>query len=1703
MIPEVFLDLIEKAFNEEEKQVLVASLLQDARISRALEDIQRSGNWEADRLKVFENWKPVYFAFLLQDAGNSKKSLRDLVQHLPTALDLSLADPLLTSGEPLTLQQAGEKALELQTILQKKTWHEIEEEYFPSFQFQKDAGLVAACLLGLLDQPDDLIEQGIICSSRFEIKKLLCYALLCNAQPLDALLRRLRMICDSVDEEERIDLLRFMQQQGRGQLVRALIPSDLQMEKKAHEAEATGKLSVELQEIQALNFASDLQLLAGNVKTSQQEIEQLIQKIDRLRQAALQKKSALSEEISIDRIDGKTRLTSNKYDWKSVPARLELGELKRPAIGEIDEVLYTLENNLHIYAGNEKMQVKVADYYADLGDWKRAQNHLKIARILSPDDSRIAEKLLHLFIKNQRWDLAHSASHSILKTVESPPSFLPFYIELKALLAGGRKEEVQHRLRGYPLETLAQDPHALFQAGTLFMDLADWERAASFFEAAIAAGSTDFSTWIALYGCLVQLQKSPKAEGILSEALDLFRERKGFYEQLIPVLMASGKTDQALALVDKIGIEGADPFDMAAIVEHLIRRSHQDCAYEIANKAIERYPLHAALGYQTAYVLLENGEHERASELLQWSAGEKGNDPHYLILQAVADLHSSMSRFPMGTDEADVNRIPTVLANIQKIPATDYWRNLIEAESYRLQGELNQAAEGYKKIILDNSLGENRAQLWRAQVGLAKTMLKANQVETAITLLNEALRTQPDNLGIYDLLAEAYRSCDLGEDAFQIAGQARLVCKKQKDITGWYVAQMLKLGKPDEARKYFQQEEENLQSSPAFLFERMKFEHRFGNIDQTISAMQALMALEKLSSEQVYTALEIAQELKQHDLSLRIVRKLPEENSDQTELLFIEACIMWNDGDHAGAMQHLQPVEGKEGWSEIDMALNALFAFQDQKKPAVMEVILQILNNVEVCRSKIAALPAHIRDIIPTPWLPALTETQFWVKMAALTLLEQPVSEEQYDALLSMVEINQIDALSNGCLLICNWMRNGTLLAGHDWGNVLDGLEGWESAGRDVVVGAILNILMDEGNEIAVAERLNAFPAARLSEKGITLAKARLLSRNGNKLEALQLYRQAMDKEQTGSASVVDLDARLHNTLSSIPYWLGKGALELLQWQDAAAAFAKSLSYSTNLVFLKNGSVAGLLKVCLNGWSYPAIEVVNVFPDDLYSIYRPMLHDQIDLLPVELTHHMRLVVSFLDGEELPDLLEEQDTQDYLGRAVRIMQCCRRKDIQSVIAMAENGVLESDLVILALALLSDEQRGMLIPLIDAAIFKDKNNAYLYAALAKTFVSQDETDLAIDAYESALGIMDDQITWQMRLAALYDQKGELHKALSVSEKATQRDPENVDVNKIYLQNLFRAHDYSTFIHQIEKTPNDFVGNDELQRDLVTAYYETGQYRKALRLLNRIAKDPEQDLELLLVQAKIATRLESIPKAMELIRKAYSLDPKNPQVIILLADIKSREQNREFGLEIIEKALQSNIHALDLVLEKARYLEEVRGKKRALDFMQGYIEATPEGVPYAIWNRYADLQTANGNLSAALQALEASVQQEEFQPDVHVQLGKFCAQNGDLDKAVFHFDKAIHMAPENMQAYVQLVDVFLKRREAQRAKIIIINALENCSEHYLIYEKASQVYNQLGDSEQAEQALRKAAALNPNDEGLREKLGIVLAERIFNKE
>ncbi len=94
------------------------------------------------------------------------------------------------------------------------------------------------------------------------------------------------------------------------------------------------------------------------------------------------------------------------------------------------------------------------------------------------------------------------------------------------------------------------------------------------------------------------------------------------------------------------------------------------------------------------------------------------------------------------------------------------------------------------------------------------------------------------------------------------------------------------------------------------------------------------------------------------------------------------------------------------------------------------------------------------------------------------------------------------------------------------------------------------------------------------------------------------------------------------------------------------------------------------------------------------------------------------------------------------------------------------------------------------------------------------------------------------------------------------------------------------------------------------------------------------------------------------MELIREAYRIDPKSSEVIVELAKIKSLQESDEFGLEIIEKALGSNIVDDQLVLEKVSYLEKIRGKKRAAPIsLEGYLEKS-ENLHCVLQNRYADL-------------------------------------------------------------------------------------------------------------------------------------------------
>ncbi len=1700
MIPAEFLELIENNFQEEEKQVLVTCLLQDKRVLETLSQLELSEKKEIDRLKTFENWKPVYFAFILKDEKNWKYDLSEIIkdQNLNEEQVFSqLPDSVLKEENAIDLVQAAEISQGFFTMLGSKKWTELEKEFLHDFQFNHNAGLMAACLLGLVNS-SEFITKEIAASKNLEIKKMFIYGLFCNPVSLTAQEEDLKKLLIDLNSEEKIEILQFIAKEGRIPLTRLLTQGELEKTNKVISSESQSTLQQELSDLQKLNYLADVHFLEGNETESIFEIEKLIQKLDALKQDVQKKhQNILSNRESQKVPADHTQASLQQYDWKRIPDLNQSLVLKKTTYQDIEEYLHSIEEKIAKNPKDSQFLLQIAELYHSLGDHLRSIHYLKIARILDEKNQDLDKELFDYLIENHQWKAALQQINKVDKKQVVSLDFTQFYVESKALLEKDETIAVKQRLEGLPSGLSSENAQSLFEIGDLYMDVEEWEKAQNYFEQSISAGSTDYKAWINLYYCLCKSKQKENAEQVLNQTLEIFQERKGFYEQLILAMLNCGDEDRGLSLIEKIDVENGNPEAIAAIVDYLNQKRLTEHAYELALKAIHSFPLNPDLGMITADVLMENGENDQANKTLKLIKEEKGEDADFIVLESISTLKSNKTIFPLGTQRLEISELNSILHNIQKLPADDYWKGLIEAEAQFLLDDTNKATTAFKELILENSLSKNRQDLWRAQVGLACTMLKIRQTETAITLLNEASRAQPENLSIYGLLVDAYSEKNLGEEAVAIAKKARLICAKDRRITAWYGNQMLKLGKPEEVRSYFSDEAKNHQSSPDFLVERMRFENQYGSQNDTKLIINDLIALEKTTAKDLQTALKVAQESHLHDLSIKIIQKLQKSNQNDPETCILKACVYWDQGDYANAVSCLAPLQQTEAWNIVREAIMALA----DGKNSEPQKLIQILENRQTIEKQLFNLPEHVHSIFPSEWTRAFSSNDIWIKLALSTMLEVKNDELDYRFMNSLSDFPTEDVVTSVYLAIYAWLKNGDQ-GSIDWVRLLENLNTLQDVQKvRVLTGFILNILLENGNEVAAAAKINMLSAEMLEDQRILFAKARLLQKNNNFADAQIIYEQAVEKQSEPKNSTSDLDKNILASLINFPKWEADCAFEMGDWEKAVQTYLQCFDFSAYFSALKANALSQILKLALKEWSFKNIGVNRNLPAILQNPEFLNLSEQISLLSTDIQNQYAGIHEFLLNAGYSNKDIQQTKIEFISVVCAILQSNQMKDYDSILKIIEANQKEYDLPLIALVLYPEEQYRDLIPAFNAALFQNKKNPYLSAGLAKIFIYEKETDLAINALETAIGFLKDEPTWCAQLASLYEEKGELQKAVSHSEQAVTLDPKNQENKKEYLENLYSIKDYKKVIEVFERNQGLFESDHEILRKLVNAYYQNGEFRKALGTINMLKPSFKDDLELLLIQARIAEQLGSIPKAMELIRDAYRIDPKSPEVIIELAKIKSLQENDEFGLEIIEKALDSNIVNDQLILEKAAYLEKVRGKKRAIDFLEGYLEKS-ENSDKELLNRYAQLLHEAGNQDGSLQIYEKSIQMDDNQSEIHKMIGILSIKKGNLDNAVFHLDKAIKQNSHEMEAYLELTETLINRREGHRAEAIIKAAIDNCKEHYLIYEKASKVYNQLGDSEKAETYLRKAAALNPTDDDLREKLGIILANRIFEK-
>lgn len=1705
MIPAEFLKLIERFFDEEEQQVLVASLHQDSRILHALGRFLDLDDKQRERFTKLENWTPLYFGLIQKNDSFWKTDLSSLRVHDVQISDneVSLDELAATNFFPedcVALSSAASYAVEIFNLAKKRSWQDLRKSVFRGIRFNKNIGLITACLMGLFPTGEEFISTFLDNDAGIELRKTVVYALFCNVQPEKILIERLQSIIRALDEESRIEMLQFLAQIGRGDKAQTLINYEKSIEHEEENQDDRLTLKQELVALQKSNYEADISMILRDKKTAAEKLERMLENCKSLESQILEKIELLSVEETTLRDRNEKELTSTvkPYDWKKVPQLKLMAVFEKPAFTDMDRYLLDLEESIVDFPENAKVHIAAAEFYSQLGDYSRSSNHLRLAHILDPEDNMIQRKLMDLYTKNDQREAALNLSREISGKNGNFSNLEPFFQELHFLLKNGDMDILHQKLAGFLSEAQIDSIEDSHRIAEVFVEMGNYEKAIPYFEKTITAGNTDFRVWIDLYECLKKIQQEEKANRILNEAIDLFIERKGFYAALANVLLKVGEDDQGLAYIEKIKIDESEPAELADIIKFLQQQKHYQYAYDLAVKASHQYPLHAKLGIEVVRVLMENGEFERARQLLKWIQDETKDNIDYLQLSILSGLNSSVSRFPLDSkiSEED-NVLDSLHEKLMRLPDDSFLKGLIDAELHFVEKDNTKAIELYKQLILTNSISKNRSEIWRAQVGLAKAMMKAGQLETAITLLTEALREKKDCLALYDLLIEAYQDANLVNEAFETARTGYAACRKDAHIIHWYIHQLTTLGKMDEVKAYFEQEQNHLQSSPSFLIEKLSFVNKYGTPLETRRILDDLQALDNLSIQDQLKMIEVSEEVKYFDNSIKNLQKISGTSFPDMERRFIEVCVYWNKGEYETARHYLEEMPASQSWEGILSAIRYVMDYAEKKRLPSLTDINQVIANARSTQDRLASLTDTTQKVLPQEWKIALQSKSIWLQMVVQNLINGQFEDNEIEQQLDIFESYADDAIIRSELAICDWMISGNADR-VDWLEILSSLDEIEIIEkRETLQGMILNIMMQGGSEIAVVDELNRVESLTSTNKTLLLAKARILQKNGNLSEAEDCF---LKTDEVGKVNEEIQDAAQDITaqLASFHFWRAECAFDLGQWSKASLEYFADLPHTRKMRFISTRILERILELAWKEWSYQKIGFSQNIPTVLKTKELQQLDSYLNVLtPAEKKYYQK-IIAYLQDE--PSIFTEAKIDEGLIACLSaFIAAIQENDMDEVVRLVNSGSYQNELALSAITLIPEDMTTVLVPVIQNGIFHDKRNVYLYVGLAKILQIQGETRLAIDALETALSLLDDEPLLQIQLASLYEEEGEIKKAIVYSEQAIKNDPQNVKVIRTHLLNLITLKNYKAAIDHYEKNRIAFENDETIIKKIVIAYYQNEQYRKALDVMKLITKDPQNDMELVLIQSKIARKLGSYPKAMQLIRRAYELNSKEPEVIIELARIKTLQENEEFGLEIIEKALESNIHSDSLILEKVKYLKEGRSEKRAVDFLEAYLEKTAEPA-FTVLNLFGQMQKERGESKKAMDAYERSLKNNDCQPEIHEQVGELYMMTGNLDIAVNHFDKAIKQNPSQMDAYLQLCEVFLKRREEKRAEKIITNALQDCEEHYLIYEKAAQVYNQLGNVDKSEEYLRKATAKNPGDEKLREKLGILIASRIF---
>lgn len=212
-------------------------------------------------------------------------------------------------------------------------------------------------------------------------------------------------------------------------------------------------------------------------------------------------------------------------------------------------------------------------------------------------------------------------------------------------------------------------------------------------------------------------------------------------------------------------------------------------------------------------------------------------------------------------------------------------------------------------------------------------------------------------------------------------------------------------------------------------------------------------------------------------------------------------------------------------------------------------------------------------------------------------------------------------------------------------------------------------------------------------------------------------------------------------------------------------------------------------------------------------------------------------------------------------------------------------------------------------IQKAINLYPSDGYLYYLLGKSFLVQTDYESAVKSIEKAISLDKTNPSYYEKLIFAYEREKKYDEGLEVATKGLELFPNNIKIMREKVHLLFSAKKLNTGA-SVLKNLSELTTRDPHVKDLMGQYYICCDNKKNVALcFDKIRKLNPSYQRYLYNAAYRYIQVGKYEEAVKCLKVFSASQQKNPLPLILLARIEEYKNNYDAAIEILKKALSMN--------------------------------------------------------------------------------------------------------------------------------------------------------------------------------------------------